>query len=411
MERRKYLIVGGGLAGGSAAESIREQDPSGDILLVAQEPHRPYQRPPLTKGYLRGEQGLDRVYLQPAPFYPEHNIEIRSSVRVTELIPGERRVRLEDGTELGYEKLLLVTGGRPRRLRLPGADLPGVFTMRTIDDSDRIRTAAGDATRAVVIGGGFIGSEVAASLAMMGKEVSLVFPEAWLQSRLAPEELGRQLHQFYQQRGVILYPGALVTAMEGTNRVERVVLNDGRTLPADLVVLGVGIDLNTDLARRAGLELDAHGAIVVDEYLRTSDPNIYSGGDIAAWPDPTYGRRLRLEHWTSAHGHGRQAGRNMAGAQEPYTDLPSFRTVLFDMGIRTWGDLETWDAALGRGSVEEGHFAYFHFLKGRLVGALASGLSEEEETAIPAFVAKRPGFDEVQAKLRDEGVSLAELAG
>ena len=264
-------------------ESIRSRTPQATSSWWPKSHTGPISAHPSPRGYLRGEQGLDRVYLQPAPFYPEHNIEIRSSVRVTELIPGERRVRLEDGTELGYEKLLLVTGGRPRRLRLPGADLPGVFTMRTIDDSDRIRTAAGDATRAVVIGGGFIGSEVAASLAMMGKEVSLVFPEAWLQSRLAPEELGRQLHQFYQQRGVILYPGALVTAMEGTNRVERVVLNDGRTLPADLVVLGVGIDLNTDLARRAGLELDAHGAIVVDEYLRTSDANIYSGGDIAAW--------------------------------------------------------------------------------------------------------------------------------
>ncbi|NPV06781.1 MAG: FAD-dependent oxidoreductase [Anaerolineae bacterium] len=409
MDSREYVIVGGGLAGGRASEGARQVDDRGSILLLTQEPHRPYQRPPLSKGYLRGEQGLDRVYLQPESYYPDHRLEVRTGVRVVELLPRERRLRLDDGSVIGYGRLLLATGGRARRLELPGGDLPGVHTLRTIEDSDAIRAAAGQATRAVVLGGGFIGAEVAASLAMMGKEVTMVFPEAWLQGRLVPEDLGQHLHRFYRERGVTILPGDVAVAVEGREQVERVALSQGRSLPADIVVMGVGILLNTELAHAAGLEVDRQGAIVVDERLRTSDPHIYAAGDIASWPDPTFGRRLRLEHWSVARGQGAQAGRNMAGAEEPYTAFPSFMTVMFDLAVRVWGDLETWEATVRRGLPEEGSFAYFYFREGRLVGALGSGLPEEEETAVPALVQRRPRFDEVAAMLADPQVSLAEL--
>lgn len=409
MDSREYVIVGGGLAGGRAAESARLEDDRGGILLLTQEPHRPYQRPPLSKGYLRGEQGLDRVYLQPESYYPDHRVEVRAGVRVMELLPGARRLRLGDGSVIGYGKLLLATGGRARRLQMPGSDLPGVHTLRTIEDSDAIRVAAAEATRAVVLGGSFIGAEVAASLAMMGKEVTMVFPEAWLQARLVPEDLGQHLHRLYHERGVTILPGDVAVAVEGTERVERVVLSQGRSLPADMVVMGVGILLNTELAHAAGLEVDRQGAVSVDERLRTSDPHIYAAGDIASWPDPNFGRRLRLEHWSVARGQGAHAGRNMAGAEDPYTALPSFMTVMFDLAVRVWGDLETWEATVRRGSFEEGSFAYFYFRDGRLVGALGSGLPEEEETAVPALVQRRPGFDEVAAMLADPQVPLAEL--
>lgn len=404
----RYVIIGGGLAGGRAVDGIRRIDPEGSIALVAGEHHRPYQRPPLSKKYLRGEVDLGEVYLQDPERYAEQRAELILGVRALRVDPGARQVALDDGRTLSYERLLLATGGEARRLSLPGADLAGVFTLRTIEDSNAIREAAGRAGRALVLGGSFIGSEVAASLTQLGVEVTMAFPESRLLGRIAPDYLSDYLHTEYRRRGVTILPGTVAERLEGEGRVQRAVMSDGSTLEVDMVVMGVGIRLNTELAREAGLEMNEEGAVVVDRNLRTSDPNIYAAGDIAAWPDRTFGRTLRVEHWDVARAQGLRAGRNMAGEDRPYPTLPYFFSDLFDLSFEVWGDLSTWDETVVRGDVEGGSAGIYYFDGGTLTGVLVYG-RDAERKANQALVRARPTQDAVADKLRDETVDLASL--
>jgi 3-phenylpropionate/trans-cinnamate dioxygenase ferredoxin reductase subunit len=410
MKSYKYVIIGGGLAGQRAGEGIRKVDAEGTIALVTSERHMPYQRPPLSKDYLIGKEGLDHVYLKEDIYYAQNNIEVISGVRATEVDPTARSVTLDDGRVLGYEKLLLATGGHAWRLPIPGNDRPGVFTLRTIEDTDGIREAAGSGKRALVLGGSFIGSEVAASLAQLGLSVTVVFPEARLLERIMPDELSAFLHAKYEANGVHIFTGTKPERLEGNGKVERVKLDNGETLKVDLVVMGVGIRLNTELARDAGLELGDKGAVIVDEYLRTSVPNIYAAGDIAAWPDPTFGKRLQVEHWNVARGQGLRAGRNMAGEEKPYRTLPYFFSDLFDLGFEVWGDLTAWDQTVLRGTLEGGSFALYYFDQGKMVGVLAASRPDEERKPMQALVKARPAYEDVANRLRDERVDLGTLA-
>jgi 3-phenylpropionate/trans-cinnamate dioxygenase ferredoxin reductase subunit len=410
MKSYKYVIIGGGLAGQRAGDGIRKVDTEGTIALVTSERHMPYQRPPLSKDYLVGKEGLDHVYLKEDAYYAQNNIEVISGVRATEVDPTARSVTLDNGRVLGYEKLLLATGGRAWRLPIPGNDLPGVFTLRTIEDTDGIREAAGSGKRALVLGGSFIGSEVAASLAQLGLSVTMVFPEARLLERIMPDEPSAFLHAKYEANGVHILTGTKPERLEGNGKVERVKLDNGETLEVDLVVMGVGIRLNTELARDAGLKLGDKGAVIVDEYLRTSAPNIYAAGDIAAWPDPTFGKRLQVEHWNVARGQGLRAGRNMAGEEKPYRTLPYFFSDLFDLGFEVWGDLTAWDQTVLRGTLEGGSFALYYFDQGKMVGVLAASRPDEERKPMQALVKARPAYGDVANKLRDEGVDLGTLA-
>lgn len=409
MERYTYLIIGGGMAGERAAESARKVDAVGTIALVAGEPHLPYDRPPLSKGYLTGKEGLEKVYLRPESFYAENRIAVLRGVRAAHLDPSARRVTLADGRVLGYEKLLLATGGVARRLAIPGAELAGVFALRTLDDSESIRAAAARGGHALVVGGSFIGSEAAAALAGLGLEVTLVFPGERLLEKVLPGETAAWLHGRYREHGVRLLPGRRPMRLEGAGRVQRAFLDDGMVLACDLVVAGVGIDLATELARQAGLALGERGAVLVDETLRTSDPHIYAAGDIAAWPDPTSGKRLRVEHWDVARQQGLRAGRNMAGESKPYTAVPYFYSDLFETALEAWGDLSAWEKVVVRGRPQSGRFYLFYFAQGRLCGILVGNPSEEERKAMPALVRTRAAYTEVAPELAAEGVALAAL--
>jgi 3-phenylpropionate/trans-cinnamate dioxygenase ferredoxin reductase subunit len=408
----KYLVIGGGLAGGRAVENVRKIDPHGTVALVTEEPHMPYERPPLSKGYLIGKKGLDSVYLkEDDAYYAKANVEVMTGVWAKGVDPAARSVTLNDGRVLAYEKLLLATGGRAWRLPIPGGDLPGVFTLRTIEDADSIRAAAEPDKHALVIGGSFIGSEVAASLTQLGLKVTMVFLEARLLERIVPEELGAFLQAKYEANGVRILPETKPDRLEGEGKVERVVLDNGETLNVSLVVMGVGIRLNTQLARDAGLALGEKGAVIVDEYLRTSDPNIYAAGDIAAWPDPTFGKRLQVEHWNVARGQGLRAGRNMAGEEKPYRTLPYFFSDLFDLSFEVWGNLTAWDQTLRRGTLESGSFALYYFDQGQMVGVLAVGRPDEERKPMQALVKARPAYEDLAAKLSDQEVDLSTLVG
>jgi 3-phenylpropionate/trans-cinnamate dioxygenase ferredoxin reductase subunit len=408
MDRYPYVIIGGGLAGGRACEGIRRIDPDGPIMLITAERHRPYQRPPLSKAYLMGKAGLDKVYLREEDYYGAQHIEIMAETRVARIERGDHTVTLENGRVVGYERLLLATGGSAIRLPLPGADLPGVHILRTIDDSNRIREDAANARHALIIGGSFIGSEVASSLAQLGVEGTMVFLEERLLANVVPKELSHHLMHLYRDHGVRLLPGVKPVQFEGDGRVQRAVLDSGETLEVGMVVMGVGIRLNTALAKDSGLALGERDAVIVDERLRTSDPDIFAAGDIAAWPDPTFGR-LRVEHWDVARAQGLRAGRNMAGEERAYRTLPYFFSDLFDLSFEAWGDLTRWDATVQRGELNGGPFTYFYFHEGKLVGALTVGLADDDRKPLQALIRAQPALREVSARLADASVSLASL--
>ena len=409
MSEYTYLIVGGGLAGQRAAQGIRKVDTQGTVALVTAEPHVPYERPPLSKGYLMGKEGLDAAYLQDEAWYEENGIALMKSRSATGVDAAAHTVVLDDGQELEYGKLLLATGGHARRLPMPGADLPNVFTLRTIEDSDGIREAAETAEHALVLGGSFIGSEVAASLTQLGLDVTMVFPESRLLERVVPQAFSDMLQSSFRAEGVSILNGVTPERFEGDTAVERALLSDGRALAVGLVVMGVGIRLNTELAQSAGLELTERGEVVVNEVLCTSDPDIYAAGDIAAWPDPTFERRLRVEHWDVARRQGLRAGRNMAGELKPYTAVPYFFSDMFDISFEVWGNLMSWDRTVLRGELGVASYQLFYFDLGTLVAVLTVGRLGDDRKTIPQLVEARLAYENVADRLPDAAVELSSL--
>jgi 3-phenylpropionate/trans-cinnamate dioxygenase ferredoxin reductase subunit len=409
MEDFKYVVIGGGLAGGRACQGIRRLDTEGSIAVVTGETHVPYHRPPLSKGYLTGKEDLGHVYVKPDAYYAEQGVDLIKGTLATEVNPATWQVTLEDGRVLTYGKLLLATGGRAWRLPIPGNDLERVLTLRTLADADAVRQAAQSSARALVLGGSFIGSEVAASLAQLGVHVPMVFPESRMLERVVPEELSHFLQLKYEAAGVHILPETKPESLNGEGWVEWAILDNGEALKTDLVVMGVGIQLNTELAEGAGLEMDVKGGVIVDPYLRTSDPKIYAAGDIAAWPDPTFGKRLRVEHWDVAWRQGMRAGRNMAGEHKPYQTLPYFFSDLFDLSFEVWGDLTTWDQTVRRGKLESGSYAFYYFHQGRMVGVLAVNRPDEERDPMVALVKSRPTYSDVGIRLADEATDLSTL--
>jgi 3-phenylpropionate/trans-cinnamate dioxygenase ferredoxin reductase subunit len=275
-----FVIVGASLAGAKAAETLRDEGFTGRVVLLGEEPDRPYDRPPLSKGYLRGEEDRTKVYLHEEAFYGERNIELRTSTRVTALDPSAAEVVLDGGERLGYDRLLLATGAAPRPLPVPGADLPGVRYLRRLGDADDLRTALGSAQRVVVVGGGWIGSEVAASARQMGADVALVDPQSVPLQRVVGPEVGAVFRDLHADHGVELHLGAGVDAIVGHGRAEAVRTTDGVTLEADLVVVGVGVTPRTELAESAGLTVG--NGVEVDALLETNVPGIFAAGDVDA---------------------------------------------------------------------------------------------------------------------------------
>jgi 3-phenylpropionate/trans-cinnamate dioxygenase ferredoxin reductase component len=327
MQTVRYLIVGGGMTGDAACKGIRDIDGDGKIVLVGDEPHPPYARPPLTKGLWRGQEE-DTIWRGTA----ELGVDLRLGRRIVELDLERHEARDDRGETYAYEKLLLATGGRPRRL--PFGD--DVVYYRTLDDYRHLRTVAVSSSHVVVIGGGFIGSEIAAALILNGAQVTMVFPEPGIGARIFPSSLSATLSDYYRERGVVVLNGASVTAIEHG----RVTLRDGRTLEADAVVAGLGIEPNVELAASAGLPV-ANG-IVVDAFGQVGDrADVFAAGDVACFPVAVLGGELRVEHEDHAKSHGKRVGANMAGALEPYDHLPFFYSDLFDLGYEAVGELDS----------------------------------------------------------------------
>ena len=351
-QEKTFLIVGAGLAGAKAAETLREEGFEGRIVLVGAEPEVPYERPPLSKKYLMGEAAREDAQVHPRAFYAEHDVELVSGALATGLDVDAHRVTLADSRDIAYDRLLIATGALPRRPPIEGIELEGVRLLRTLADADALRASITAGSRVVIVGAGWIGCEVAAAARTLEAEVTLVeHADVPLQGVLG-RELGAMFAGVHREHGVELLTGAAVEAFEGDGRVERVRLRDEKVLACDVVVVGVGVAPDTRLAATGGLELE--NGVVADDHLRASAPDVFVAGDVANAFHPRYDRHVRVEHWANALNQGVAAARSMLDRGEPYARLPYFFSDQYDVGMEYAGLHDTADRLVVRGSIESG---------------------------------------------------------
>jgi apoptosis-inducing factor 3 len=369
-DTRTFIIVGGGAAGNAAAQKLRQEGFQGRLLLISKEKRLPYDRTTLSKGYLNGSLDAEALPLRHEDFYREADIELLLGQEVRRLEVREKKVFLEDNTEITYDALLLATGGIPRKLEVPGADLDRVFWLRAPDDADRIIAAVGQAQQAVVVGTGFIGMETAASLRQRGLAVTVVSPEAKPMAKVLGKEIGGMWLRLHQDKGVKFTLGAKVSRLEGSGRVEEVVLDNGERLAADLVLVGLGINPALDFLR--GVNRNSDGSVSTDKYLQVAE-GLYAAGDVARFPDWRTSEPMRIEHWQVAEAHGFAAARNMLGQQQAYAEVPFFWTEQFDTYLYYVGYAASWDEIVWHGDPQEQKFVAFFVRYNQVMAAAGCG--------------------------------------
>lgn len=371
-----FFLIGGGLASASCAAELRRRGAEGSVLLVGREPEPPYERPPLSKEYLRGEAERADAYVNPPSWYEENEVELLTSTNVMSLDPEARTAKLQGGDEVSFGKALIATGAMVNILRVEGAENEGIHYLRAYGNSDAIRTDAENAEHVVLIGGSYIGAEVAASLTAKGTKCTIVTMEDVALSRTFGEEAGRWFHRLLESKGVTVHGGEELEAYEGDGRVKGVVTKSGLAIECDAVVVGAGVRPDAMLAQRAGLDVD--DGITCDAKLQTSAEGIYAAGDCCSYESVVHGQRLRVEHWDVAMQQGMHAARNMLGADADYEVVPYFFSDLAD-----WASLEyvgpayEWDEEIWRGDREQGEFSVWYLKGGRVAGALSVERSED----------------------------------
>jgi 3-phenylpropionate/trans-cinnamate dioxygenase ferredoxin reductase component len=401
---RTHVIVGASLAGAKAAETLREQGFDGRIVLVGAEKERPYERPPLSKEYLRGEVGREKVYVHPEAFYAEQDIDLRLGETVESLDTRGRELVLDDGERLDYDRVLLATGSEPRRLSIPGADLDGVLYLRSVQDSDALRARLERGGTVVVVGAGWIGAEVAASARQRGLDVTVVEPATLPLERVLGAEVGAIYRDIHTDHGVRMLLGTGVEAFEGTRAVERVRTSDGRELECDFVVVGVGVDPRTRLAAEAGIAVD--NGVVVDEHLQASAPGVFAAGDVANAHHPFYGERIRVEHWANALNQGPAVARNMLGQESAYERLPYFFSDQYDVGMEYTGFARSWDRVVFRGDPDTREFIAFWIVDDRVVAGMNVNVWDVTDS-IRRLISERVAVDD--RRLADPDLPLETL--
>jgi 3-phenylpropionate/trans-cinnamate dioxygenase ferredoxin reductase component len=401
---RTFVIVGASLTGAKAAETLRAEGFDERVVLIGAEDERPYERPPLSKDYLRGEVGRDTVYVHPEEFYAEHDIELRLGRSVVSLNVAGSELTLDDGDRLRYDRLLLATGAEPRRLSIPGGDLDGVLYLRSVADSDALRGRLDRGGAVVVIGAGWIGAEVAASARQRGLGVTVVDPLTVPLERVLGTEVGAVYRDLHLDHGVQMLHGTAVEAFEGDTAVERVRTIDGRELECDFVVVGVGVHPRTGLAAEAGLAVD--NGILVDEHLQTSAPGVFAAGDVANAQHPFYGEPVRVEHWANALHQGPVAARTMLGHGDAYDRLPYFFSDQYDVGMEYAGFARTWDRVVFRGDPATREFVAFWLSGDRVVAGMNVNVWDVIDP-IQRLISERVAVDD--RRLADPAVPLEEL--
>jgi 3-phenylpropionate/trans-cinnamate dioxygenase ferredoxin reductase subunit len=399
------VIVGAGQAAAQAVQSLRQQSFSGPITLLGEEPYPPYQRPPLSKKYLAGELARERLLLRPAAFYAEKNVALERNARVEEIEPAAHRLRLRDGRTLSYDRLLLATGSRARELDVPGADLPGVHYLRTIADVDAITASLVPAARVLLVGAGYIGLEVAAVARQRGFEVTVLEAADRVMSRAVSGEVSSFYEACHRAAGVAIHCGAAVKALRGETRVSAAETADGRTFGCDLVILGLGIVPNVELAERAGLPCS--NGIVVDELARTVDPHIVAAGDCTNHPVPLLERRVRLESVPNAIHQAKVAAATLLGTPSAYSEVPWFWSDQYDLKLQIAGLSTDYDDVVVRGNPAARSFAAFYLRGGQLIAVDAVN-SPREFIAGKKLVANRARI--APDVLRDATIDLTPLA-
>jgi 3-phenylpropionate/trans-cinnamate dioxygenase ferredoxin reductase component len=399
------VIIGAGLAGAKAAESLRGWGFEGRVVLAGEESLRPYERPVLSKDYLGGTVGFDDAAVHDEGFYNAHHIDLVTSTRATAIDVAASRVTLEPGGSLAYDRLLLATGAEPRKLDVSGSDLEGVFSLRTVRDADAIRAAAPAGARAVVIGAGLLGSEVAASLRRTGAEVALVGRGSVPLERVLGPEVGRAWRDLHVERGVELHLGVEVSSLAGRGSVDEVRLSDGTSLGCDLVVAGISAIPRTELAEAAGLEM--RNGVVTDDHLETSVPRIFAAGDVANAYHPVFHDHIGAGHWWAALTQGPVAAANMLGHRGTYDWMPYFSSKQFDLMMEYTGFAPHWDDVVVRGDVATRSFVAFYVKEGAVragMNANVPGVARHIRTLVESGATVEP------ALLADPGVDMAELA-
>ena len=368
------VIIGAGHAAGQAAASLRQEKYEGSITIIGDEPHVPYQRPPLSKQYLSGEQAIDRVYLRPQKFYEDKNIDLKLGVSATAIDRAAKTVQLDNGEQIAYDKLIISTGSRPRQLNIEGSDLAGIHYLRTIADVDAIRAEMKPKRNLVIVGGGYIGLEVASVGIDQGLNVHVLEMEERILQRVTTAEMSAYYHNLHTGRGVQIHTGTTVSGFAGDQHVQQVLCGD-QAFDADLVVVGIGIIPNVELAQDAGLTCD--NGIVVDEHCRTSDPDIFAAGDCTNHPNPLLDRRLRLESVPNAMEQARVCAANMLGGDKTYAAIPWFWSDQYELKLQMVGFSADGDQQVVRGNMAENQFAVFYLNEGRVVAADAVNSPKE----------------------------------
>lgn len=370
-----FVIVGASLAGAKAAQTLREEGFAGRLVLIGEEEHRPYERPPLSKGYLLGKQDKATIYVHDESWYADNAVQLELGRRVRGLDLATREIELDSGERIGYGRLLLATGATPRRLDLPGSDLDGIHYLRRVEDCERLREALRRGAQVAVVGAGWIGLETAAAAVEYGCQVTIIEPQpAPLQAALGPGAGGSVIGGFFAQvhrdHGVDVRLGVSATEFRGNGQVRALVTDDGRQIPADLVIVGVGVRPSTELAEQAGLAVD--NGILVDAALRTADPNVFAVGDVANAFNPRYGTRIRVEHWANALNGASAVARAMLGQQVSYDRIPYFFTDQYDIGMEFagWFRPGGYDTLITRGELENRAFYAFWLSEGRVVAGM-----------------------------------------
>jgi NADPH-dependent 2,4-dienoyl-CoA reductase/sulfur reductase-like enzyme len=400
MPERAYshIIIGGGLAGVSAIEGIREIDKKGSILLVGSESDPPYDRPPTSKQLWTGAKKVEEIFVHSREFYSEQGVELKLGTEVINVDLRDHSLRDSNGSSFRYQRLLLATGGTPRRLAIPGGDLKGISYYRTLAGYRSLRSAATVGKSALVIGGGFIGSELAASLTANQVSVTMIFPDKWLVSRVFPEGLGTALTDYYRSKSVKIVAEDVATSIEQKGNAYVTRTRGGREISTDLVVVGIGITPNISLAKSASLKTG--DGIEVNEFLQTSTPDVYAAGDVAFFPEQVLGPR-RIEHWDNAISQGKHAGRNMAGANEPFLQMPFFFSDLFEFGYEAVGDVDSRHETFADWQEPNKTGVIYYLSEGRVRGAMMCNVWNKVDAARALIRESKPMMpNELRGKIQ-----------
>ena len=400
MKTSKYLILGGGMVAGYAAKQLVENGlKPGELHIVSADNSIPYERPPLSKGFLAGKDPEASIFISADDFYRKHDIEVQLNCVVNGVDPGRKTIHLRSGAEIGFETLVVATGAHVRKLSIPGADLEGVYYLRTLGDSKRIREKAGSVKRAIVIGGGFIAMEVTSVLAQKGIETTMVMPEERIWKRFFSAKMSKFFETYYAKRGVRFANNANVVELKGPGAIKSVLLQGGETLDCDMVVAGIGVTPVTEPLLKSGVELK--DGVVVNEYLETSQPHIFAAGDVANYYDVLFDKHRRAEHWDNAVSQGQHCARALLGERTPFIHVPYFFSDVFDLSYEFWGDPSDAEEIIEHGDLSTSSFSVWWLRQGRLAAAFLMNRPEEERAAAPRLI---------QSKELTSATTLAGLA-